>query len=700
VITQQTRVLVADDDPVSQLVVTTALEATGYTVLAAADGIAAAELFESDHPDCVILDVMMPGLDGFAACRRIRALPRGRDVPILILTGRDDINTVSRAYDAGATDFLAKGSSHRLLTERVRFLLRAHEAWRALVVSEGRLRVAQAMARVGHWELDSNSMTVDLSETVADILAITSSADSGLGSLRAALADDDLRLLDEQLAGWRRTGEPFRLDGHLRNGTWVHIQGASTAVARDSVGGSLTLAIQDVTLLRQAQQEAHRLAHYDALTGLSNRRRFSDNLATLVREQREPAVAVLAVRVRGQERILESIGQAAADRVVVAASQRLHAAASEARAPCGALAHLDGGDFALAFTECDPPAAAAVAEQLLAVLAPPVEGGGWTVNLLTQIGIALSPRDGQSADELLANAQATAGRGTADTGSGFGFFAPEFLARARRRMELEAALRGALERDEFTLVYQPRVDLGDLSIRGAEALLRWNHPELGAIPPLEFISIAEESGLIVDIGNWTLDRACRQAAAWRRTFGRAFAVSVNVSPQQLTAPHTLLASTRAALDRNGLPASALELELTESMIIHAAPDVLSVLEQIRKLGVSLALDDFGTGYSSLGYLRKLPVDCLKIDRAFVSDLAEDASAEGVLEAILALARALRLRTVAEGIETAAQFQMLATRGCLEGQGYLFSKPVAPAKFAPLLAGGSLSVPPGMRASHG
>ena len=213
---------------------------------------------------------------------------------------------------------------------------------------------------------------------------------------------------------------------------------------------------------------------------------------------------------------------------------------------------------------------------------------------------------------------------------------------------------------------------------------------LGQVSPVEFIPVAEEAGLIVDIGDWVLEQACRQAQGWRRAYNRAVAVSVNVSSQQLAEPRRLVASVRATLERTGLPPSALELELTESMIIHAEAPVLAALEGVRRLGVSIALDDFGTGYSSLGYLRKLPVDCLKIDRSFVSDLADDASAEGVLSAILAIARTLRLRTVAEGIETVTQYRMLAGHGCREGQGYLFSKPLEAADFRSLLASPALA----------
>ena len=236
------RVLFADDDAVTRLVAAAALEADDYVVLTAEDGLAAVAAFESTHPDCVILDVMMPGLDGFAACRSIRRLPHGGDVPILILTSRDDLAAVAEAYAAGATDFLVKGSNHRLLSERVRFLMRAHEARRALIVSQGRLRAVQAMARIGHWEIDQEGNTIDLSDTVDDILGRGGVARGGIATLFSALDDDGRRGLGDCIARWRDGGEPFRLEARLEGGAHVHIQGAST----DGVDGmgrdSLTLA--------------------------------------------------------------------------------------------------------------------------------------------------------------------------------------------------------------------------------------------------------------------------------------------------------------------------------------------------------------------------------------------------------------------------------------------------------------------------
>lgn len=276
---------------------------------------------------------------------------------------------------------------------------------------------------------------------------------------------------------------------------------------------------------------------------------------------------------------------------------------------------------------------------------------------------------------LLENARTTAARGLSASESQCAFFTPEVQQRALRRINLESAMHGAMARGEFSLAYQPRFGLANRALRGTEALLRWNHPELGSVSPAEFIPVAEDSGLIDAIGSWVLHEACRQTAVWHSKYGHPLGVSVNVSAHQLRTPRALMADVLEALRAAGLPASSLELELTESMMIGAAGEALEALHELRGLGISIALDDFGTGFSSLGYLRRLPVDCLKIDRSFVSDLSTDEGAERVLQAILGIAGALRMRTVAEGIETPAQLEILCGHGCVEGQGFLLARPL-------------------------
>jgi predicted signal transduction protein with EAL and GGDEF domain len=683
---QANRVMVADDDAVALLVARAALESAGFEVLTADAGDSAVTLFEQQHPDCVILDVMMPGMDGFETCRAIRATPAGGDTPILIMTSRDDVDAVARAYDSGATDFASKGISSRLLIERVRFLLREYESRRELVVSRSRLRMVQEMTRVGHWQVESTGRTLHISRLVRSLLPDRPDAGRHVGQLASALRPADGRRLLGALRDWQLERATFRLDATLRSGVNLHIQGTTTPGLQNAMSPTLTLAIQDVSVLRNTQQQLYRLANFDSVTGLPNRVQFVNALVREIR-QRDPDVqlGILVFRLHGLERLQQSLGQAASDAALISSANLVAGTLVDGKDDV--FAHLGGGEFAFFRAGCDSPASAAgIAQDIARTLSAPVTGEGWTANVLVSTGIVMWPSNGSDAEILLANARTTAARGMPAAESRYEFFNAEDQQRALRRVELESSMHGALDRGELSLVYQPRVELADRAIRGAEALMRWNHPEKGCIPPVEFIPIAEDSGFIATLGSWALHEACRQLAAWRSSSGLELMISVNVSPHQLRAPRALVDDVFAALDSAGLPATALELELTESMMINAASEALAALQELRSHGITIALDDFGTGYSSLGYLRRLPVDCLKIDRSFIVDLSGDEGAERVLQAIIAVASALRLRTVAEGIDKPAQLEILVRMGCCEGQGFLIERPLTGGAFEALVCG--------------
>jgi EAL domain-containing protein (putative c-di-GMP-specific phosphodiesterase class I)/PleD family two-component response regulator len=679
------RVLIADDDAVSLLVARAALESSGFDVVSAADGVMAVEAFGQQRPDIVILDVVMPRMDGYEACRQIRASAAGRDVPVLIMTSHDDVEAVARAYDTGATDFLSKGISSRLMIERVRFVLREFRSRRALEVSRERLAMVQSMARIGHWEVDSAGRTQHASDLVKSLLPAEADG-SHLAQFAAALRPDDGRQLLEAFRNWQQSCNPFRLEGCLRNGAHLHVHGVTTQGSGPGDAPTLTLAVQDISELRRAQQQVHLLTHFDSLTGLPNRRQFRDALAATIRGRAAGSpLWLLGFRLHGVDRLQQSLGQAALEEALVSAAQLMIGAMRLQEGD--SFAHLGGGEFALYRPGCDSPAAAvAVAEDVLQALASPLAGDGWTLTFRVRAGIVGWPADGTDADALLENARATAARSGA-TESSYGFYSAEAQQGARRRMSLESALHGACERGEVMLAYQPRVSLADGDIRGCEALMRWQHPELGSVPPTEFIPLAEDTGMIAPLGAWALREACGRMAEWRRDTGRQLVVSVNVSAHQLRNPRGFVEDVLAALEASALPAAALELELTESAFIDATDESLAALRELRSLGISLALDDFGTGYSSLACLRRLPVDCLKIDRSFVADLPGDGEGARVLQAILGVADALRLRTVAEGVETPEQLELLRHEGCLEAQGFLLSGPVPAAGFLALLDAG-------------
>jgi diguanylate cyclase (GGDEF)-like protein len=432
---------------------------------------------------------------------------------------------------------------------------------------------------------------------------------------------------------------------------------------------------------RSREQELVYRAAHDSLTGLANRYGLHQRIEqTLDRLADDAALAVLSLDLDHFKDVNDTLGHEAGDELLCAASRRLKSCV-----PASALVARPGGDeFILLLPGADPAAAATLARLAIAALGRPFTLRGVEQRLGASVGIALHPHHGRTREELLRCADIALFAAKAAGRGQHMLFTPELDRAARERVQLQAELRRALERNEFVVHYQPRVQPRDGRILSAEALIRWQHPERGLLYPGAFIDVAESSGLIDEIGRWVLEAACTQAAAWRREGTPLRRISVNVSTRQLVSGE-LTGFVRDALSHSGLPAEALELEVTESLLMGDPGEACAQLAEMRRWGVTIALDDFGTGYSSMSILRQLPIDVMKIDRSFVVGLGTDDGAMAVTRAIVALARSLRLHLVAEGIETEAQAEVLRSMGCDELQGYLFSRPV-PADLFELLPG--------------
>ncbi len=436
------------------------------------------------------------------------------------------------------------------------------------------------------------------------------------------------------------------------------------------------------TITERTQANLYRLAHYDALTGLPNRLLFLDRLNQAIAQahRNERLVGVMFLDLDRFKAINDSLGHAIGDLLLRGTAERLAHCVRED----DTVARLGGDEFTVLLPEIRYiQDAATVAQKILDSLVQPFNLGEHEVFIGASIGIALYPFDEQL-DILLRNADIAMYHAKEHSGNSYLFYATEMNTANPKRLSLEGALRRALDRNEFVLHYQPQLDLASGRIVGAEALLRWRHPELGLIAPMEFIPLAEETGLIIPIGEWALRAACDQSRAWQAAGHPPIRMAVNLSARQFHEAELVKTVTRA-LDNSGLDPRYLDLELTEGSLMQNTQTTTALLNALNAMGVQFSVDDFGTGYSSLSYLKRFPIDTLKIDRSFVRDSTTDPDDAAIVTAIIAMAHSLGIRTIAEGVETREQLQFLCKHRCEEIQGYLVSAPVPAAEFAKLFA---------------
>lgn len=561
-------ILVVDDEIVSRYTVEALLSSEGYNLEFAESGEEALAKATQLVPDLMLLDVMMPGMDGFEVCTRLRANPRLAELPVVMVTALDDRESRLRGLEVGADDFMSKPFDRAELRARIRTITRLNR-YRRLVETE------------------------------------------------------------EQLVY---------------------------------------------------------LANYDTLTGLPNRNLLTERMRqTLGHAGRtQQGMTVLALDLDGFQMINDSLGHEVGDKVLCEVAQRLTKTVSEG----ATVARLSGDEFVV-MAETDDPVkqVSDMAQRLLDAISKPMTFNGQEIVITASIGISVFPSDGQEAAQLLKNAHTALSRAKAEGKNTYQFFTAEMNTVALNRLILESQLRKVLERDELSLYYQPQVELPTGRIIGMEALLRWQHPELGFVSPALFVPVAEEMGLIIPIGEWVLRTACVQNKAWQEAGLPPVRVSVNVSSRQFQQPN-LLQVIQNALAETGLNPIYLELELTESMLMEENRDqkdsVFAILSELQAQGVHIAIDDFGTGYSSLSYLKRFPLDTLKVDRSFVQDISTNPDDAALTTAIIAMAHSLRLTVVAEGVETAAQLAFLQQRQCEIIQGYFFSPPIPVKEMTKLL----------------
>lgn len=680
-------ILVADDDEMQRFLLSEALEAEGFQVELAADGLAAVERAEALKPDVVLLDVVMPGMDGYAACAALRALPFGDGLPIVMVTGQDDLDSIARAYDAGATDFIAKPLNWTLLRHRIRYVYRAGHTLKELQASEARLAEAQRIAQLGSWEWTVGDDHVRCSPEVFRIFGLPEQPnDPFLAKLLASIHPDDRNGFEDALVSLGPSKPTFVSEFRLETEASGDRVIAVHARAEDGqVEDRQTLkgTFQDVTERRLAEARLHYLAHHDSLTGLPNRSLFLDRLGqALERAKREGVdVAAFCIDIYRFKDINDTFGHEIGDRLLEQIAARLQ---NEIRG-ADTVARLSGDEFAIAQVGLiQPSGSERLSQRLFLALGRPFEIDGQEIFLDGRIGVAIGPYDASKPEQLLIKADMALHRAKADSPGTCCFFEGGMDVAFKDRKSIENDLRRAISDGWFELHYQPQIDIDREIIVGVEALLRLRHPNKGLMMPDKFIGIAEETGLIVPIGAWVLRTACHQAVKWQQDGLPALRVAVNLSPVQFQESNFTENIIRELAD-SGLDASLLEVEITENILIRDTTTVINVLHRLKEMGVQIAMDDFGTGYSSLGYLQRFPFNRIKIDRSFINEMSDGSGSAAIVGAVIALSKRLNMATTAEGIETREQLDYLRNEGCDEAQGYYFGRPMPAADLAERLA---------------
>ena len=707
-------ILIVDDELLDRRLLESLLLPEGYLTMTAASGEEALASVAHRAPDLILLDLMMPGMDGYQVAGLLKSNPATSSIPIVMLTAQSDRSARLAGLNAGAEEYLTKPVDRAELWLRVRNLLRLKE-YSDYLKNQSAVLERQVQARTADLQRFRTAMdaTADaiflVNRTTMDFVELNATACNMLGYTReelfnlgpaqmASATPEHLESVYDAIISGHHTNELEETRLQRKDGSQLQVEVRRHA-HRSGADWIIVSVVHDITERNEAEKRLkrlHQLAHYDALTGLPNRRLFHETLRKTLAQASDRGwqVAVLFIDLDYFKNVNDTLGHAVGDDLLCQFSSRL-AQCVRTRDTVG---RLGGDEFALILVMDDgQQGAALVANKVRDVLRAPFDLQGHEVVVTASIGITVHPDDASDPETLLKCADTAmyrakqAGRDTSR------FFTAQMNAEASARSALATALCEAVENGEFVLYYQPSVQLNSGRIAGIEALLRWQRPGYGLVPPQDFIPILEETGLIHEVGRWALRKAVEDYRGWRTAGLAAVRVAVNVSPLQLRSPD-FITEIRQVVSIDEQAAAALELEITESLIMENVNHSIDSLRAIRAMGVTVAIDDFGTGFSSLSHLSKLPMDTLKIDRSFVVDMTAGPEGQALVSTIINLAHSLKLKVVAEGVETEEQLRLLRSLNCEEMQGFLFSEPlpgeIFEARFlaSPFLAGEKVNAP--------
>jgi len=794
---QPAAILVVDDDEAARLMMSATLEKAGFIVFAVADCASARDIFYQQTLDIILLDVLLPDGDGFSLCKEFLSDAKGKDLPIAMVTGLDDLESIQLAYETGAIDFITKPVSWGTLPYRIKYILQASRAFFELSLSESKTRAllssipdiimrihndgrildmqvgsyvfdmenwfyfddgesvgrlppevfteikdslkrvldgagmqliefqwSQEPERIRFWE--ARFIQRDLTEALMVVREITqrkkqesqlrlwakviagsneailiTDADFQIISVNSAYkaimgyAEDDVLNVDTIAVGvklhthsfFRNLVSTLKERGHWqgelmnmrKNGEvfpcWFSISQVNN---QEGAAENYIAIFNDITEHKNSREKIEFLASHDSLTKLPNRVLLNDRLdmaITSARRQQEK-IGVLFIDLDRFKNVNDSLGHAVGDQLLIEAARRL----AETVRSGDTVARLGGDEFVVLIPNVrDEGSLADLTLKLSEAIQEPYTVDGIGLHMTPSIGIAMYPDDGDDTSTLIKNADAAMYLAKEKGRNNFQFYKPALNARTLDRLKLENDFRQALDEAQFELYYQPQIRGEDRKLVGVESLIRWRHPVRGLVSPADFIPLAEETGLIIPMGDWVIAEAARQVAEWQRKGMINFGVSVNISALQFR-QNNFLERVQKLLEQAGVSSQWFELELTESMLVNDMQTSIEILRSFQHAGFRIAIDDFGTGFSSLNYLRHLPIDVLKIDQSFVRDMLKDAASLAIVESIIGLAHSLGKATIAEGVETAQESEILYQKGCRIMQGYYFAKPMTAANF--------------------
>ncbi|RZI44150.1 EAL domain-containing protein [Herbaspirillum sp. HC18] len=652
------------------------------------------ELAANPPFDVVLLDFQLTGVNALEIAKILRD-ERGYDLPVVLVTGHGSEDVVAEALRLGVADYLMKHEGY--LMELPAVLEHAHRRAQ-LMREQAKLRIVSERQRLQAAALNSSRDAVMITDLDARILSVNPAFTEITGYTEAEAAGAHASLLHSgrhDHAFFKEMWDSLLEHGQWQGEVWnrrknaeLYPQWLTVSAVRDTEGTPThyVAVMTDLTLLRRSEAQREHLANYDPLTDLPNRVLLRSLLQhALEKAQRQKyQLAVLFLNLDKFKTINDSLGHAFGDSLLLAVTGRLNQCLGGRHI----LGRLSADEFVVVMEETrDPTDAESLAFELLVAMDSPFSVEGTSeIYAHTSIGISLFPQDGTTAHDLLHRADAAVHRAKERGGNQVAFYTSDLSRRALAQLEIDAGLRRALPQNELVLHYQPKAALASGCITGAEALLRWQRPGYGLVPPSEFISLAEKNGQIVPIGAWVIDEACRQVRAWNDDGLAGANIAVNVSLRQFHGEE-LEGVVADALARHGVPAGQLTLELTESTLIEKPDLTIDRLRRLKRIGLKLSLDDFGTGYSSLSYLSRFPLDQIKIDRSFVVDVVTNPTSATIANSVIDLAHRMQLNVIAEGVETEEQLAYLRGKCCDEMQGYYFCKPVCAEEFATLLRSG-------------